>query len=92
MPPGKFWGRVPSRGSGLLAKRLVLSLRRPEIPIWATRRSISADTSAFPVWASLDFTVANAPSYLAGTGKVAIFRSMPANSRRVRWLSASSNQ
>ncbi len=30
--------------------------------------------------------------YPAGDGSIAIFASMPANSRRVRWLSASSNQ
>ena len=30
--------------------------------------------------------------YTAGDGSIAIFASMPANSRRVRWLSASSNQ
>ena len=30
--------------------------------------------------------------YPAGMGKAATFRSMSANSRRVRWLSASSNQ
>jgi hypothetical protein len=30
--------------------------------------------------------------YPAGAGKAVILRSMPANSRRVRWLSASSNQ
>jgi hypothetical protein len=30
--------------------------------------------------------------YPAGDGSAAIFRSMPANSRRVRWLSASSSQ
>jgi hypothetical protein len=31
-------------------------------------------------------------AYPAGNGSVAILRSMPLNNRRVRWLSASSNQ
>jgi len=30
-------------------------------------------------------------AYPAGDGSAVIFRSMPVNSRRVRWLSASSN-
>jgi len=34
----------------------------------------------------------NNPRYPVGSGNVAIFRSIPVNSRRVRWLSASSNQ
>ncbi len=58
--------------------------RRPQIPIWATRRSISADTSAFPAWMSLGCEDANPPGYPAGTGSAAIFHNIPANSRRVR--------
>jgi hypothetical protein len=77
---------------GLPEKRSVLSLRWAETPIQASRRRFAQTPLCFASGAPRDFEVANVPRYPAGEGSAAIFGSMPANSRRVRWLSASSNQ
>jgi hypothetical protein len=51
------------------------------------RRHFSRQTSAV-----IEICSASRSLYPAGDGSAAIFASMPANSRRVRWLSANSNQ
>src|ERR1022692_3030293 len=45
-----------------------------------------------PSFLRQDFDLPAAKLYPAGTGSASIRRTMPPNSRRVRWLSASSNQ
>ena len=50
-----------------------------------------ADTSPSPYFL-IKICCAVQAAYPAGTGSVSILCSMPPNSRRVRWLSASSNQ
>ena len=51
----------------------------------------SADTSPRQTSVIIEICSARHAPYPAGMGKAAIFRSMSANSRRVRWLSANSN-
>jgi hypothetical protein len=75
----------------------------PEGRRFRLRRACNAPKDPFPWGASADTSPAKpAPSsiiaalyaspYPAGDGSIAIFRSIPANNRRVRWLSANSNQ
>jgi hypothetical protein len=52
----------------------------------------SADTSPLPNHQSQTSAPLRASTYPLGDGSSAILRSVPANSRRVRWLSARSNQ
>ncbi len=52
----------------------------------------SGDTSPCIPGIVIEICSALRSLYLAGDGSIAIFASMPANSRRVRRLSASSNQ
>jgi hypothetical protein len=54
-------------------------------------RRFSAHCSLFCI-PSIKFVRNQRSIYPAGTGKAVIFRSMPANSHRVSWLSATSNQ
>ena len=52
----------------------------------------SGDTSPCVPGVVIEICSALHAPYPAGMGRAAIFRSMSANSRRVRWLSANSNQ
>jgi hypothetical protein len=52
----------------------------------------SGDTSPCVPGVVIEMCSASRSLYPAGDGSIAIFASMPANSRRVRWLSANINQ
>jgi hypothetical protein len=52
----------------------------------------SGDSSPYVSGVVIEICSALRSLYPAGNGNIAIFRSIPANNRRVRWLSANSNQ
>ena len=71
---------------------LARALRKAGYRLPAPPRAFFRDTSAIEPSTFIRSRSHHSVGYPAGTGSALIFRSIPVNSRRVRWLSASSNQ
>jgi hypothetical protein len=81
-----------SKGLSTAPQRPVLSrigVKHPKIGVFPTE---VLDTYRFHPYLVTEICCALRAAYPAGTGSVTILCSMPPNSRRVRWLSASSSQ